>query len=94
MESKDKIMLQCIREVKCEQVLTTGNWYKDCNVLCEPKWEYLSGLAGSKSKHQIIFRRIVSREGRIWIFFQFWYGEPSVKIQCEEKQKVFILVFL
>ena len=28
MESKDKIMWQCIREVKCEQGLTTGIWYK------------------------------------------------------------------
>ena len=38
MESKDKIILQCIREMKCEQGLTTGIWYEGCNVLDEPKW--------------------------------------------------------
>ena len=69
MESKDKIMLQCIREVKCEQGLTTGIRYKGYNVLSKPIWENLGGLTGSKSKYQIITRRIISREGRIWACF-------------------------
>ena len=37
MESKDKIMLQCFREVKCEQGFTTGIQYKGYNVLGELK---------------------------------------------------------
>ena len=32
MESKDKIMWECIKEVKCEQGFTTGIWNKGYNV--------------------------------------------------------------
>ena len=48
VESKGKIMLQYIREVKCEQGFTKRIRYKAYNVLVELKWVYISGLMGSK----------------------------------------------
>ena len=42
-------------------VFTTGTSYKECNILGELKREYISGLMSSRSKNQIINRRIVSR---------------------------------
>ena len=57
MKSKDKIMLQCFREVKCEQGFTTGIQYKGYNVLGELEWVYISGLMDNKLKNQIVSRR-------------------------------------
>ena len=50
MGYKDTIMLQFIREVNFEQGYTMEIWYKEYNVLGKPRWVYISGLMGSKSK--------------------------------------------
>ena len=67
-------------EVKCEQGFTTGIWYTmEYNDLDELEWVYISGLRGSKSKNQIMNRRIVSRWAEKHVFvFRFWYGEGLI----------------
>ena len=85
LEPKDKIMLQCIGEVRCEQGFSIGTWYKGYNVLGELEWVYISGLMGSKSKNQIMNRRIFSQGvGEYQFLFRFLYGEPSAKSQWEK----------
>ena len=61
MEFKDKIMLNCFREVKCKQGFTTD---LRPNVLGLTVRMYISGLMDSKSE-KVLQSRIVSREARL-----------------------------
>ena len=50
MESKDKIMLNCIREVKYKQGFTEGTWYYVYNSLGVTLSTCSSGIMVSTSK--------------------------------------------
>ena len=50
MEFKDKIMLYCLREVKCKQGFSTGTWYYLYNGLGVTVIMCINGLMVSESE--------------------------------------------
>ena len=70
-------------------------WYKGYNVLGDLEWVYISGLMSSKSKNQIMNRRIFSRGiEKIWICFSIliWWTLCRKTMRGETKDFIFVIL--
>ena len=65
---KEKIMLYCFREVKCEQGFTPWIWYYQYDVLCLTIWTYIIVLMDSKSGISCSSSGSFPWDRRLWIF--------------------------
>ena len=69
---------------------STGIWYNGYNVLGELEWVYISGLMGSKSKNQIMNRRVFSRgQENVYLLFYSDMVNPLLKTNRRRDRRVF-----